>query len=251
MSLIHQAGPTTPYGVSISYGHQPWQKAYVRAPRHATHMSVPVVFLVHGGCWSESMPQAEYMDELARALVAENVCTVNIEYGVGSYSPKMFDEVYTCIMSFMESDAWCPGCIDRSRAFVLGHSVGGLMALALSYTTLSRYIRRFFGVACPMTTEQAVGACWGISGESEFLRFLSEDVDGASAAGAEHGETIIVAAVGDATVPFGDVWEECARRGVLCLSVPGGHMDMVSDSVPFRCLVMYIIESLISSPNVA
>ncbi|MGN6512596.1 MAG: alpha/beta hydrolase family protein [Lysobacteraceae bacterium] len=113
----------------IAYGEAPSQFGELRVP--AGPGPHPVVVLVHGGCWRADYADLGYMRPIADALAAGGIASWNIEYRrlpePGSGWPGTFTDVGAAIDAL---GALAPAHrLDLARVVVVGHSVGGHLAL--------------------------------------------------------------------------------------------------------------------------
>lgn len=112
----------------IAYGPGPSQWADFYAPKG--HGPFPVVVLIHGGCWSASVP-AESASPMAADIAAHGIAVWNIEYRrvgePGGGYPGMFQDVAAAVDRLKIEAA--PRKLDLKRVVAVGHSAGGLLAL--------------------------------------------------------------------------------------------------------------------------
>ncbi|MET3862356.1 acetyl esterase/lipase [Dietzia sp. 2505] len=93
--------------------------------------ALPVVVLIHGGGWKDSMGLA-YMENQARDLASFDVAVWNIEYrrvGSGGGWPTTVADVCRAVDHLVEVSAQVGGRLDLQRVVVAGHSAGGHLAL--------------------------------------------------------------------------------------------------------------------------
>jgi acetyl esterase/lipase len=113
----------------IAYGSEPLQFGELRLPRGS--VSVPLVVLIHGGCW-----QAEYdlkhVAAAAAALASGGFAVWTIEYrrvgNPGGGWPGTFDDVGRGVDYVRDLAVQHPR-IDLTRVVLVGHSAGGQLAL--------------------------------------------------------------------------------------------------------------------------
>jgi acetyl esterase/lipase len=121
--------PPAPAGRRIAYGSMPDQFGDLRVPKgRGPH---PVVVLIHGGCWLESI-NLDHLAHFAAALTADGYATWSIEYrrvgdGRGGGWPGTFDDALAGFdhLSKIANEAG----LDRKRVAIAGHSAGGQLAL--------------------------------------------------------------------------------------------------------------------------
>ena len=119
--------PSAPPFARFPYGPHASQFADLRRP--AATGVVPVVVIIHGGCWRE-YADLSYTAPLASALLEEGWTTWNVEYrGVhqGGGWPGTFTDVGAAIDALREAAPRYD--LDLSRVVAIGHSAGGHLAL--------------------------------------------------------------------------------------------------------------------------
>ncbi len=113
----------------LSYGGATQQVVDVWRP--AGKGPFPVVFMIHGGCWSSKVANLTIMDYAADDLRRRGVAVCNIDYRgydvPGGGYPGTYQDVATAAR-LLEKDAGREG-LDLSRLAVLGHSAGGHLAV--------------------------------------------------------------------------------------------------------------------------
>jgi len=91
----------------------------------------PVIVLIHGGCWQESLPGLELMDYLAADLRGRGFAVWNIEYrrigSPGGGFPGTFTDTGAALDELGKIAA--KGDLDLKRLVIVGHSAGGQLAL--------------------------------------------------------------------------------------------------------------------------
>ena len=122
---------------TLHYGSDPLQFGELRLPK--VEGEVPVVIVVHGGCWAERLPGAHPLPDasltqrLAAALASGGVATWNIEYrrtgGPGGGWPNTYLDLGEAV-DYLRTIAPTYH-LDLSKVFVVGHSSGGQLALWL------------------------------------------------------------------------------------------------------------------------
>jgi acetyl esterase/lipase len=87
----------------------------------------PVVFLVHGGCWSSKYAGIVQMRSMAGAMAAQGIAVWNVEYRrvdePGGGYPGTYQDVATALDLLRSSAA--SHRLDLDRIVVVGHSAGG------------------------------------------------------------------------------------------------------------------------------
>lgn len=118
---------------TIRYGASERQQVDLYLPRGRGPF--PVAILIHGGCWSASLPQVgaipgrEHMRAITADLLAHGIAVWNIGYRrVGEDAadfPATFNDVATAIDAIRGHSRR----LDLRRAVIVGHSAGGHLAL--------------------------------------------------------------------------------------------------------------------------
>jgi acetyl esterase/lipase len=127
--------PTTAPDKKLAYGQDPLQFAELRLPKSTG--PVPVVVLIHGGCWVDRLPTRDPRDTtleplrpLAAALTEAGLATWNIEYrragNPGGGWPGSFNDISTAL-DFLRTISKTHN-LDLNRIVVVGHSAGGQLA---------------------------------------------------------------------------------------------------------------------------
>jgi acetyl esterase/lipase len=122
---------------TLHYDSGPLQFGKLRLPNSADQ--VPVVIVVHGGCWADHLPgnhpppDYSLMEPLSSALTSGGVATWNIEYrragSPGGGWPNTYLDLAKAVDYLRKIAA--QDKLDLSRVFVVGHSSGGQLALWL------------------------------------------------------------------------------------------------------------------------
>jgi len=114
----------------IAYGAAPEQFGELWLPANPTGRPLPVVVLIHGGCWQASLPGTELMDYLAADLRARGYAVWNLEYRrighAGGGYPGTFQDVARGVdhlRAFARERN-----LDLDRTVFVGHSAGGHLA---------------------------------------------------------------------------------------------------------------------------
>ncbi len=129
--------PVSPGFQTLHYGSGPLQFGRLRLP--ASQGKVPVVVIVHGGCWADHLPgkhpppDLSLMEPLSAALASSGVATWNIEYrragSPGGGWPTTYRDLSHAV-DYLRAVA-IKERLDLSKVFVVGHSSGGQLALWL------------------------------------------------------------------------------------------------------------------------
>lgn len=121
-------------GVRIAYGADSLQFGVLRLPRVPGKARVPLVIVIHGGCWTSSFATISNTSPLADALPRHGVATWNVEYRRADHPgggwPGTFLDVARATDYVRTLARHHP--IDTTRVVVAGHSAGGHLALWLA-----------------------------------------------------------------------------------------------------------------------
>lgn len=120
--------PAPPADHRIAYGDAPEQFGELRLPQG--NGSVPVIVLIHGGCWLQAYDVA-HTRPLAAALATAGYAVWSPEYrrvgGAGGH-PNTFADVAAAVDSVRMLARRFPR-LDTTRTVLAGHSAGGHLAL--------------------------------------------------------------------------------------------------------------------------
>ena len=115
----------------IAYGKDALQYGELWLPRFPSKTAMPVVVLIHGGCWLADLPGPELVAFLADDLRKNGVAVWSLTYRRVGHSgggyPGTFNDVADGV-AHLHSLAGKYN-LDLSRAVVTGHSAGGHLAL--------------------------------------------------------------------------------------------------------------------------
>ena len=123
--------PPPPADARISYSSDPNQFGELRLPKSkGPH---PLAMVIHGGFWRAKYDLA-HTGHMCAALAGSGIATWNIEYrrvgNPGSGWPGTFDDVTATFRYLPKLSKQYD--LDMERVFVMGHSAGGHLALALA-----------------------------------------------------------------------------------------------------------------------
>lgn len=114
----------------IYYGDAAIQFGELRLPVTPNNTPLPLVIIIHGGCWVTAFADYRFMDNFAAAITTLGYATWNIEYraiGTGGEWPVIFQDVGQAI-DYVEILAQSYA-IDTTKVAIVGHSAGGHLAL--------------------------------------------------------------------------------------------------------------------------
>lgn len=128
-----EALPLPPAAPRIAYGSAPEQFGELRVPLHASKKKLPVVMLIHGGCWLAEFDYL-HLTRLAAVLNDEGYATWTIEYrrlgdAGGGWPNTLLDVAHAA--DYLRVLARTQP-LDLKRVVFVGHSAGGHLALWLS-----------------------------------------------------------------------------------------------------------------------
>ncbi len=122
--------PPPPADHRLAYGKAPQQFGELRLPKGPAGAAVPVVVVLHGGCWLAEYGH-DYMGHLSADLTAGGVATWTLEYrrlgDEGGGWPGTFDDIADGIDHLRKLARDHP--LDLGRVVVTGHSAGGHLTL--------------------------------------------------------------------------------------------------------------------------
>ncbi|MEQ1515094.1 MAG: alpha/beta hydrolase [Usitatibacteraceae bacterium] len=115
----------------IAYGKETLQYGELWLPPASTKGPLPVVVLIHGGCWLADLPGPELVAFLADDLRKHGVAVWSLTYRRighrGGGYPGTFEDVANGVAHLQELGPKYN--LDLGRAVVTGHSAGGHLAL--------------------------------------------------------------------------------------------------------------------------
>jgi acetyl esterase/lipase len=122
--------------ITIPYGTDPLQVGDLWLPADTATITqtIPVVLMVHGGCWQTDIADRSIMDWIAADLASQGIAVWNIDYrGVdrpGGGYPGTFADVAAAADHLRTIAPQYR--LDASRVVAFGHSAGGHLALWLA-----------------------------------------------------------------------------------------------------------------------
>ena len=127
VSSLPAAAPTE----TIAYGDAPSQRVEYYRPKAADGVRHPVVVLVHGGCWRQSIAGPELMRPAAGAFLDKGYAVWSVGYRrideEGGGYPGTYQDVARAIDLLRERAE--AEKLDLDRVVLFGHSAGGHLAL--------------------------------------------------------------------------------------------------------------------------
>ncbi|WP_375548560.1 alpha/beta hydrolase [Oceanicaulis alexandrii] len=120
-----------PADARIDYGQGEEQYGELWLPEGAGDAAVPLVIMIHGGCWQAAIPGTILQDQLNANLKARGIAVWNLTYPrlgheTGGY-PGTFESVAMAVDHVRTLAETYP--IDLERTVLMGHSAGGHLAL--------------------------------------------------------------------------------------------------------------------------
>ncbi len=247
----------------IAYGADPLQFGELWLPKTRTAKPLPVVVLIHGGCWQADLPGLELMDYLAADLRDRGYAVWNLEYRrighAGGGYPGTFHDVARGVDHLRAFSR--ERNLDLGHVVFMGHSAGGhLASWAAARTRLPAASPLRVGV--PVRPSGVISLA-GIN-DLESYRASGPDacggpptIDalvGAGRTGADlYADTsparltpadprlLIASGARDPIVPpvFGANYAARLGRGGQAIITPGGHFELIApESVAWRERIM-------------
>ncbi len=125
----------------IPYGDHADQYGELWLPKNPAKSPIPIVALLHGGCWRADLPGPELVSFLAEALRAEGVAVWSVTYRrVGTKTEKTDEKFSPYPNTFLDviraseklRELAPKYGLDINRVVTAGHSAGGHLALWLA-----------------------------------------------------------------------------------------------------------------------
>ncbi len=115
----------------IFYGKDKYQFGDLRLPDSQVTGPIPVLIIIHGGCWLSKFANIDFMSPFAESMTKSGIATWNIEYRPvdieGGGWPGTFNDVSNAIDLIRKLAPQYN--LDLNKIVVLGHSAGGHLAL--------------------------------------------------------------------------------------------------------------------------
>lgn len=150
------ADPAPPADHRIAYGAGQLQHGELRLP--VGKENVPIVVLIHGGCW-RSQYDMKHVGHAAAALAKEGFAVWTIEYrrigDIGGGWPGTFDDIATAVDHVRRLGAQFR-VLDTTRVVLVGHSAGGQLALWAASRKQNETTGLFRSAISPMTVSGVV-----------------------------------------------------------------------------------------------
>ncbi len=161
------AEPVQPPDHMIAYGPEQLQHGELRLP--AGKENVPVVVLIHGGCW-RAQYDLKHVGLAAAALAKEGFAVWTIEYrrigDPGGGWPGTFDDVAKAVDHVRRLGAQFR-MLDTTRVVLVGHSAGGQLALWAASRKQNETTGLFRSAIPPMSVSGVVSLA-GITDLADF-----------------------------------------------------------------------------------
>lgn len=180
--------------------------------------ALPVVVLIHGGCWLAELPGPELMDPMAGDLRGRGYAVWNIEYRrighQGGGYPGTFTDAGAAVDALR--DLAPRYHLDLSRVVLVGHSAGGHLAVWVA-------ARSRIATTSPLHTGHPL-AVRGVVSLSGILDLAAYRVNGGDACG---GPSTIDALVGTHTDPYADTSPAVLVPAGVPQAIVSGETDRI------------------------
>jgi len=261
--ILDQAASAPAPSDRVFYGSEPtqfgalWLPEWTDPDPRAPGTLLPVVMLIHGGCWLNTY-DVDHVAPLANALQREGLVVWAPEYrrlgDPGGGNPGTFQDVLASWRA-LESLAARFG-LDMDRVLLMGHSAGGHLALWLAQepNVTVRGVLSLAGITDLLAYRAPTGC--GASVDPLLGGSPDEVPDAFQRLAPVHrtplGPTVpvvLVTAEQDGIVPEAQAQGYVARDAhARILSVPGGHFDLIAPWTPAWPLILSQVNTLLRSP---
>lgn len=202
--------PGTAAATRLPYGPAPEQFGELQLP--AGTGRVPLVVVIHGGCWLAEVASLESTRELADALRRDGLATWNIEYrrlgSPGGGWPGTFLDVATAV-DFVRTLARQFPRLDTTRVVVTGHSAGAHLALWAAARARLPAASAIRTPGAPLRPRGAVA----LDGPPDLAPFVGLDAKVC-------GAPVIASLLGGSPEAVPDRWHDASPAALLPLGVP-------------------------------
>lgn len=115
----------------LYYGEHSRQFGHLRLPNNESNKKLPVIVVIHGGCWISKFASVNFMEPFSQELQSIGYAVWNIEYRTSDINgggwPGTFLDVASSISYLKEISELCN--LDLDNITLIGHSSGGHLAL--------------------------------------------------------------------------------------------------------------------------
>lgn len=261
--VMARAAQAPPPAARVPYGPEPAQFGALWLPERsasgpdAPPGGLPVVMLIHGGCWLNSYG-VDHVPPMAAALRDAGMAVWAPEYrrigDPGGGNPGTFEDVRAS-WEALQTLAPAHG-LDLGRVILMGHSAGGHLALWLAQEpgVTPRGVVLLAGI----TDLEAYRSPTGCGASVDLLMGGTPDEVPDSFADfspvhrsrpAPAVPVVLVVADGDAIVPGAQAQAYMARDPrARVVGVPGGHFDLIAPWAPPWPSILNEVDTLVRSP---
>ncbi|BCA61836.1 esterase [Sphingomonas sp. HMP9] len=219
---------------TVDYGTDQMQKVDVWLPKGKARGPVPVVVMVHGGCWTTSIADRSLMNWIADDLRNAGIAVWNIDYrGVdrigGGYPGTFADAAMATDQLAVNAKRFN---LDTRRVLAIGHSAGGHLALWLA-------ARRKLAASSALSTAHPVRIRHVISlGGLPDLEATAANADNGC------GTDVVAKLVGTPTPQHPDVYADTSVPRLLPLGVKQDLINGREDRIiPFVMATDYVAKA--------
>ncbi|MBC7447909.1 MAG: alpha/beta fold hydrolase, partial [Hymenobacteraceae bacterium] len=202
--------PSAAADTRLPYGTAREQFGELRLP--AGTGRVPVVVVIHGGCWIAEMASLQNTRALADALRRDGLATWNIEYrrlgSAGGGWPGTFLDIATGV-DFVRTLARQFPRLDTTRVVVVGHSAGAHLAL---WAAARHRLPAGSAIRTPGTPLRPRGAV-ALDGPPDLAPFVGRDAEVC-------GAPVSTQLLGGARDAVPERWHDASPAALLPFGVP-------------------------------